>query len=111
MERKKIRKKVSQCRKTERGTLWGFTTSIVAKHQKIEGGKSFIFAKNHTVPKKTERRDALGFSNIHSDAKQQKIEEGKSSIFGKNHTVPKKTERRDALGFSNIHSDAKQQKK
>ena len=44
LKRKKIRKKVSQCRKTERGTLWGFfNIHSVAKHQKIEGGPLGIF--------------------------------------------------------------------
>ena len=71
-------KKVSQCRKTERGDpVAFFNIHSVAKHQKIEGGQKFLYSeKNLTVPKKTERGDPLGFSNIHSDAKQQKIEGG-----------------------------------
>ena len=37
---------VSQCRKTERGDPSGFlNTQSVAKHQKIERGKIFIFGK------------------------------------------------------------------
>ena len=76
-EKTNFRIKVSQCRKTERGDPLGFfNIHSVAKHQKIEGGKIFIFGKNLTVPKKTERGDPLGFSNIHSVAKQQKIEGG-----------------------------------
>ena len=38
------RAKVSQCRKTERGILWGFfNIHSVAKHQKIETEKNFYF--------------------------------------------------------------------
>ena len=55
---------------------------IVAKHQKIEGGKFLFSEKNLTVPKKTERGDPLGFSNIYSVAKQQKNEGG--TLWGKN---------------------------
>ena len=58
-----------------------FNIHSVAKHQKIEWGKIFIFGKNLTVPKKTERGDPLGFSNIHSVAKQQKNEGG--TLWGK----------------------------
>ena len=33
-----FRKKVSQCRKTERGTLWGFSTSILSQNiKKLKG--------------------------------------------------------------------------
>ena len=44
------------------------------------------------MPKKTERRDPLGFSNIHSDAKQQKNEGGpfEEKIPKKSLAVPKK---------------------
>ena len=49
-----------------------FNIHFVAKHQKIEGEKFLVSQKNLTVPKKTERGDPLGFSNIHSVAKQQK---------------------------------------
>ena len=77
LERKKIRKKVSQCRKTERGNpLWFFNIHSVAKHQKIEGGKIFIFGKKSHSDEKTVRGDLLRFSNIHSDAKQQKTLKG-----------------------------------
>ena len=53
LEKKQIfEKKVSQCRKTERGTLWGFfNIHSVAKHQKIEGGK-FLFAEQNLSAKK-----------------------------------------------------------
>ena len=75
LERKKFRKKVSQCRKTERRDLWGFSTFILSQNiKKLKWGKIFIFGKKISVPKKTERGDPLGFSNIHSVAKQQKNE-------------------------------------
>ena len=52
-EKKIIRKKVSQCRKTERGDPLGFfNIHSVAKRQKIEGGKIFIFGKkSHSAEK------------------------------------------------------------
>ena len=82
MERKKIRKKASQCRKTEGGDPLGFfNIHSVAKHQKLKWEKFSFSEKNLTVPNKTERGDPLGFSNIHSDAKQQKMEGG--TLWGK----------------------------
>ena len=43
-EKKILEKKVSQCRKTERGDPLGFfNLQSVAKHQKIEVEKNFIF--------------------------------------------------------------------
>ena len=56
-------KKVSQCRKTERGALWDFPTSILTQiAKKIDGGtlwgKNFP-KKSLTVPKKIERGDPL----------------------------------------------------
>ena len=56
--------------------------------------------KNLTMPKKTERRNPLGFSNIHSVAKHQKNAGGpfEEKIFRKKClTVPKKIERGDSL--------------
>ena len=42
---KSFRKKVSQCRKAERGILWGFPTSILSQNsKKNEGGA--IWGKN-----------------------------------------------------------------
>ena len=65
------------------GALKGDTSEIVNIFVAVEGvlsqnikelkGEKFLFSeKNLTVPKKTERGDPLGFSNIHSVAKQQK---------------------------------------
>ena len=73
LEKKLLGKKVSRCQKTERGTLCGYSTSILTQNSKKLKGEIFFFReKNPTVPKKTEKEDPLGFSNIHSDAKQQK---------------------------------------
>ena len=70
---KNLENKVSQCRITERGTLWGFSTSILSQNiKKIEEGKFLFLEKNLTMPKKTEMGDPLGFFNIYSVAKQQK---------------------------------------
>ena len=44
--------------------------------KKLKKTKIFIFGKKLTVPKKTEKGDPLGFSNIHSVAKQQKKRRG-----------------------------------
>ena len=48
-------------KKLKGGTLSHFLTSIVAKHQKIEGGPfgEKKFRKSLTMPKKTERGDPL----------------------------------------------------
>ena len=44
-EKKQIFEKISQCRKTERGTLWGFSTSILPQNiKKLKRGK-FYFRK------------------------------------------------------------------
>ena len=61
-----------------RGTLSHFLASIVAKHQKTEGGPfgEFLFRKSLTMLEKTEKGDPLDFFNIHSVSKHQKIEEG-----------------------------------
>ena len=58
-----FRKKISQCRKTERGTIWDFPTSILSQNsKKIEGGTLWEFfsrKKSLAVPKKIERGDPL----------------------------------------------------
>ena len=90
MERKNIRKKSHNAEKLKGGTLWGFSTSILSQNIKKLKGENFYFWKNLTVPKKTERGDPLGFSNIHSDAKQQKKIEG--GPFGEK-KFPKKKSR------------------
>ena len=54
LEKKQIfEKKVTQCRKTESGTLWGFSTSILSQNiKKLKWGKIFIFGeKSHSAEK------------------------------------------------------------
>ena len=58
-------------KKLKGGTLWDFSTSILSQNMK-KLKKIFFSGKNLTMPKKTERRNPLGFSNIHSVAKHQK---------------------------------------
>ena len=78
-----------------------FNIHSVAKHEKIEEKKIFLFSgENLTMPKKTERRNPLGFSNIHSVAKHQKHAGGpfeeknfEKKIRKKCLAVPKKIER------------------
>ena len=83
-------RKVSQCRKTERGDPLGFlNTHSVLKYQKIGSGKTFYFRKKIAQCRK---KTKMGFFNIHSVAKQEKIEGGP---FGeknpkKSLAVPKK---------------------
>ena len=62
----------------KRGDLLDFVTSIVAKHQKNEGGsfgEKNVRKKSHNA-EKIERGDPLGLFNIHFVAKHQKIEGG-----------------------------------
>ena len=55
------RAKVSQCRKTERGTLWGFSTSILSQNmKKIEENKNFDFREKVSQCRKKCRGDHLG---------------------------------------------------
>ena len=62
-DRENFSNKVSQCQKTEKGTLWDFSTSILSqKIKKLNGGifgEKFFEEKSLTVPKKTERKDPL----------------------------------------------------
>ena len=62
-EKTNFRKKISQCRKTERGTLWDFPTSILTQNsKKLKGdplGEIFFRKKGLAVPKKNERGDPL----------------------------------------------------
>ena len=57
--------KISQCRKkTEGGTLWDFSTSILSQNiKKMQGGdplgKIFFSKKSLAVPKKNERGESL----------------------------------------------------
>ena len=67
----------------KRGTISHCLTSIVAKHQKIEGGPfgEKKFRRKFPKCRKTERGYPLVFFNIHSVAKHQKIERGPFGEF------------------------------
>ena len=75
--------------------------------------------ENLTMPKKTERRNPLGFSNIHSVAKHQKNAGGpfeekkfrKKIIRKKCLAVPKKIERGDSLVSPGMICYAEKQEK
>ena len=76
------------------GTLSHFSTSIDAKHQKIEGDPLVKkkFRKNVSQSRKKLKGDPLGFFNIRSIAKHQKTEGDPSGklLFEKSLTMPKK---------------------
>ena len=64
-EKTNFRRKVSQCRKTERGTLWGFSTSIRSQNiKKLKWGKIFIFGKKKSFSAEKKLKE-----KIHSVAK------------------------------------------
>ena len=110
------RAKVSQCRKTERGDPWRFfNIHFVAKHEKIEENKKFLFSgKNLTMPKKIERGDPLGFFNIHSVAKHQKNAGGTlwgKFFFEKKSRSAEKNERGDPLVSPGMVCYAEKQEK
>ena len=117
MEKKQLfEKKVSQCRKTERGPFGIFKHPMCCEiSQKLKGGP---FGEQKILEKKCHNAEKLkggtlwGFSTSILSQNIKKLKEGKIFIFGKK--IPqcrKKTEKGDPLGFYNIHSDAKQQKK
>ena len=98
--------------KLKGGTLWGSSTSILS--QNMKNLRNFFFGKKSHNTEKTERRNPLRFSNIHSDAKQQKIEGG--TIWGnffskKSLAVPKKNERGDPLVSPGMVCYAEKQEK
>ena len=64
------------------------------------------------MPKKSERRDPLGFFNIHSVAKHQKLKgDPLGKIFRKKVSMPKKSEREDPLVSAGIVCYAEKHKK
>ena len=77
-EKTNFRKKVSQCRKTDRGPFGIFKRPICCKiSKKLKGDPLVkIFLKKSHNAKKTERGDPLGFSNIHSDENSKKMKGG-----------------------------------
>ena len=94
-EKKKFSKKISQCRKTERGdSLWDFKHPICCKISKKLKGEKFLFSeKNLTVPKKTVRGTLWDFptSILTQDSKKMKGGPFGEKIFRKKSlAVPKK---------------------
>ena len=100
--RKKLEKKVSQCRKTGRGTLWGFSTPIVAKHQKTEGGTLIIGEKSHNAEKNWKREALWDFPTSILTQNSKKIEGGPfgGKIFRKSLAVPKKNWKGGPFGLA-----------
>ena len=95
-------KKVSQCRKTERGDpLRFFNIHSVAKQEKIEENKNFYFREKISQCRKKLKGGPLGFFNIHSVAKHQKNAGGTpwGNFFPEKQVSQrrKKTERVDPL--------------
>ena len=78
------RAKLSQCRKTEKGyTLRFFNIHSVAKHEKIEENKKFLFSeKNLTVPKKLKGGNLWDFPTSILSQNSKKI--GGGTLWGKN---------------------------
>ena len=91
-------RKVSQCRKTEKGDPLGFfNIHSVAKYQRNWRGtlwREKIFRKS--LCRKTERGDPMGFLNTHSVAKYQRNWRGtlwREKNFRKKVSQGRKTER------------------
>ena len=94
-EKTNFRKKVSQCRKTERWDRLGvLNTKSVVKIKEIEGGplERKNFRKKVSQCRKTERGTLWDFSTSILSLNIKKLK-GKIFILGKNLTVPKKIER------------------
>ena len=76
--------------------------------------KLFLFSgKNLTMPKKTQRRNLLGFSNIHSVAKHQKMQGGPFGkfFFEKKSRSAEKNERGEPLVSPGMVCYAEKQEK
>ena len=110
-EKTNFRKKVSQCRKTERGDPLGFfNIHSVAKHQKIEGVKSFIFGKKPQCRKKLKGETLWDFPTSILTQNSKKIE-GEKIFRKKSLAVPKKIERGDPLFSPGMVCYAEKQEK
>ena len=68
-----FRKSLTMPKKTERGTLWNFSRSILSQNiKKLKGDPSVnFFSKSLTMPKKTERGDLLVLPGIESYAEKK----------------------------------------
>ena len=100
MERKKIRKKVSQCRKTKRGDpLRFFNIHFVAKHEKLK--KKIYFREKISQCRKKLKGGPFGISQHpfcrKTSKKMQGEPLGEKISEKKCLAVPKKNERGDSL--------------
>ena len=87
-EKTNFRKKVSQCRKTERGALWGFSTSILSQNiEKLKGEKFYFRKKISQCQKKLKGGTPWDFPTSILTQNSKKIEGG--TLCGKN--IPKKS--------------------
>ena len=112
-EKTNFRKKVSQCRKTERGDRLGvLNTKSVVKIKEIEGGP---FGEKIILEKKSHNAEKLKGIFQHPDAKQQKIKwgnlRGKNFSEKKSHSAEKKIERGDPLISPSMVCYAEKQEK
>ena len=102
-EKTNFRKKVSQCRKTERGPFGIFKHPICCKiSKKLKGGpfgeKKYLEKKSHNAEKL--KGAPLRFFNIHSVANHEKIEGNKKLYFReKTSQWRKQTERGGLFGI------------
>ena len=101
---KKFSKKISQCRETEKGTLWDFKHPICCKiSKKLKGGpfgEKKILGKKVSVPKKTVRGTLWDFPTSILSQNRKKIEGGPFGeifFFEKKSRSAKKNERGDPL--------------
>ena len=113
MEEKEFFKKVSQCRKTERGTLLGFSTSILSQNIKKLEKKSFlIFGKKSHNAEKLKGGTLWDFSTSilsQNIKKMQRGPYGEKNFPEKCLAVPKKIERGDPLVLPGMVCYAKKQ--
>ena len=100
-EKRILGKKVSQCRKTERGDpLVYFNIHSVAKHQKIKGGKNFIPGKkSHSAEAKLKRGALWDFpkSILSQNSKNLKGDPLEKNFFRKKVSQCRKKRKGDPL--------------
>ena len=107
------KKNLTVPKKTERGTLWNFPTSILSQNsKKLKGGpfgdKKKFRKKSRTVPKKTQRGTLWNFPTSILSQNSKKLKGGpfgdKKKFRKKSRTVPKKTQRGDPIVSSGFVS-------
>ena len=80
-EKTNFRKKISVPKKTERGTLWGFPTSIVSQNRKkIEGGT--LWGKIFSAKKVSQCRKKLKGGTLWSRPVWYVTRENRKNLFG-----------------------------